>query len=67
MNIGFSGCSLFWLIIRVNFGLFLEPAGLPRVLFDDDDDDDGRGVTLLGWTIVKVEKENVSKRKWKSD
>jgi len=54
---------LFWLIIRVNFGLFLEPAGLPRVLFDDDDDDDGRGVTLLGWTIVKVEKENVSKRK----
>ena len=80
MSIGFSTCSLLRLITKVNFCLFLEPAGLPRVLFDDDDDDfeweeesiaslkvlsseeesgvDDRGVTLLGWTIVKVEKEN---------
>lgn len=66
MKMGFKARSLSWLITRGIFGLFLDPRGLPRLLFEDggiwwEEDsialwkvctsEDG-GVIVLGLTIV---------------
>lgn len=57
MKMGFRASSLSWLIMRGSFGLFLEPKGLSRVLFDGGKfwlKEDPISI----WKVLSLEEEN---------